>query len=350
MLIELDLAGSPEQIGRQHGDQVAWARPAIIDAVAAFQTGSEPVDRATVAQLSDYLHTAAGPTWSAYRATSEALGLDWPLMAAYALRTFLAEAGPVEGCTVFADSRSINGTVLAKTRDYLIEHANIQTIARVRPDDGFDYLSIGSAASPGVFGSGVNEHGVAVADTHVPTSDLAVGLPRYVLMQQILEGSRNCAEAIEYLSSVDHMGGGTLTVADALGNLAACESTPGTPRIRFGQSDYLVATNHFEPQPPRALTHETAAARESSTMRRTYVEQTLASRVLDTSLSVEQILASHDGPASVCRHAGFPGGSKTILATIYQPKRRHLKVSVGEPCRPHWQHFDLFAQHPSPER
>ena len=73
-------------------------------------------------------------------------------------------ANSSEGCTTWAavpPTARHGHMLLAKNRDYHRDHIPLQTLASVKPDDGYCYLCIGSAGSPTVFSSGINERGLA---------------------------------------------------------------------------------------------------------------------------------------------------------------------------------------------
>lgn len=341
-MLSLTLSGTPREMGEQHAAQVAHVRDRIRVALEAFLGGvdlSDPTVRRTVEVAGRYLDSHAPRTWETYRATSRGLDFDWMQMQAYALRSYLAAVSAPEGCTVLADGRGAGhgtGPVLAKTRDYHVEHGGIQVLVHARPTNGPGYLFLGSAGSPGVFSSGINEHGLAVADTHVPSHDLGVGLPRYALMQALLERCADVDAGVAFLEDVTHMGGGTLALVDAGGDVAVCESTHRGPRIRRPPKRWAVSTNHFVASELAADWSGSAAERESTHGRAAHASAALDGLTVTTTEEATRLLAGHAGEASLCRHGGEGDHSTTILGVVFRPADRSALVAVGNPCRSSW--------------
>ena len=91
-----------------------------------------------------------------------------------------------DGCSTFSVSRSDQGPILAKNRDCKSSYGPWPVAIRVRPQEGFGYVAMTTYGVPGINSSGMNEHGLAVADTHVTSSDIGLGLPRFALTEKIL--------------------------------------------------------------------------------------------------------------------------------------------------------------------
>ncbi len=119
------------------------------------------------------------------RGQAEALELKFDDLLLYGLTSYLRDylltrqTGNAEGCTTWAagGAAAADGEpILAKNRDYRLEHLPLQVVVRARPERGFSYVYSSSAGSPGVFCAGINRAGLAVADTHVSSTDLGPGL------------------------------------------------------------------------------------------------------------------------------------------------------------------------------
>ncbi len=346
-MLRLELSGTPYMMGLQHADQVGHLRERIQGALQSFlaeATAEDPHVMEDVREFGEYLDEHATATWSMYRGSVDGLALDWDQMQAYALRTYLSESQKPEGCTVVADGRpgiGNDGPFLAKTRDYYREHEGIQLLGLVDPVGAHRYVFLGSAGSPGVFSSGMNIHGLAVADTHVPTTDIGVGLPRYALMLDLLERCRDVESGVAYLNSVTHLGGGNITLIDADGQIAVCESTHREVRIRHEPKGWSVSTNHFIDPVLGQSWAGTAEEAERTAQRRERVTRQLEETPIDSIGRAAELLSSHAGVASTCRHGQEPDGYQTIMGVVFRPTALSLDVAIGNPCRSEWETVSL---------
>lgn len=336
-MLEVRLAGQPYEMGLQHAEQVNHLRNSIGASLDAF-VASVRLDQAVrreMRRFDDYLTSHASTTWEMYRGTVDGLGFRWEDMTAYALRNYLTSKRYPEGCTVLADAREGSSSpLLAKTRDYYREHESIQMLGFAAPVRGLRFLFLGSAGSPGVFGSGMNEAGLAVADNHVPTTDIGIGLPSYALMQGLLENSHNVEEGVSYLESRTHMGSTNLTLVDANGMVAVCESAHSGPRIRLASKSFEVSTNHFtDAQLARTWKGSHNDLKNSEGRK----ERTLREMSDDSNSTFGRMvsLLSGHGEGAVCRH-GEGDRYGTILAAVYRPASYELCYSPGTPCTGKW--------------
>jgi hypothetical protein len=228
--------------------------------------------------------------------------------------------------------------VLAKNRDFRGEHAGLQRIFRHRDPawNGRRVLAVGSLGSPGVYSSGINSSGLALADTAVGTRDHGVGLLRYFLMTRILARAASVDEALAIVRETAHAGGGTLVLADAAGALAAVELGHRDSAIEHVSRGELARTNRFvDPLTApswRAPSDDPLAA--NSQQRRARVLDALA-RWPDE-LDVDQafaLMGSHDDAhgAGLCRHASG-GDARTISCAVFALSPATLYFSDGAPC------------------
>ena len=226
--------------------------------------------------------------------------------------------------------------ILAKNRDYRVDHRPLQSMAYVAPASGYRYLTLTSAGSPGVYSSGINEAGLAVADTHVVSRDIGPGVPRYGLMMMLLERCDTVSSARDYLTSVPHMGGGNVVVADAAGGLLLCESAWSGPVCVAPEDGFVVATNHFVSDALREAWVEVdrGALRGNSLARRAYLEARLSRAGGNVDVRwAHDVMSYRDGPGtSVCRDESMEEGVATISLSVYLPATREALVWNGSPC------------------
>ncbi|GIK71413.1 MAG: peptidase C45 [Chloroflexota bacterium] len=388
MLI-LTLSGAPYQIGQQHGQQIQHLRPLLAEVMASRlaalrRLGADRPEELIPAQEALAVHDR--PLLDMLSGLADALQFNMEELLRYTLSSYLrdrhqaAAQGAVEipyilhaglaesGCTTWTASGDavIDGRpMLVKNRDYHRDHIPLQTLAHVTPEQGYRYLCIGSAGSPTVFSSGINEQGLAVADTHVLSRQSGPGLPRFSLMRDLLTHHATAASALEYLRSAPHMGAGTLAVIDAEGNALVCES--GCPHSGYyvaAPGQPLVSANHFTtPELTDAwIEDEPAILRGNSSRRRHRVARALAQAHGQISVAwAERLMARHGAPAAaLCRHPlpvtedemRHPSLEiSTISSVIYLPRdRAHgessaplARVAEGEPCQAVWRDYAVSS-------
>jgi len=340
-------------MGLQHGRQVSDLRPLILATMGARLEGLTRTGGLSPAIL-DELQRAwesepdARPTMLMMEGIADALQIPRARLLQYVAASYLedlllAKTQP-EGCTVWAASRSATRDgmpLLAKNRDYYEAHIPMRVIAYAAPLEGYRYIYATSAGSPGVFSSGMNERGLAIADTHVSSRDIGPGLARLALMMNILERYASTADALAYLKSVRCMGAGNLTLIDADGECAIVENGFRACGFLAPREDMVVATNHF-------VSAELIAAnvfRNSTTYDETRARYTTARALLDQAYGTidvtyaKRIAAHHDGTA-LCRHRPL-NDSDTISAAIYLPAQRRLLFCNGWPCQGSYETYRL---------
>ena len=383
-IVELTLAGAPFEIGVQQAHQVTDRAPLVRQVIGmrlAELAGLEADRPAELLPAVTALQSLDPTLLEQLRGLAEGLKVDYGDLLRYTLSSYLRDrhrvtngvgASSSEGCTTWAaapPTARYGHVLLAKNRDYHRDHIPLQTLASVKPDDGYRYLCIGSMGSPTVFSSGINERGLAVADTHVLSTDLGPGLPRFSLMREVLEHHASTASALDYLHSVQHMGGGTLILADAAGHLAVCESGHRRSGFVAVQGGHLSSTNHFCTGELVGCWIEDlpSSLQGNSQARRQRVLQALleASGAVDVAWA-QGIMAAHGSiQDALCRHPmAAPDAphhpsydSSTISSVILLPRGEPnaikqtptLLLAVGQPCQAQWsawtmQHLGETAQ------
>lgn len=115
-----------------------------------------------------------------------------------------------------------------------------------RPDDGrYAFAAVSWPSLVGVL-SGMNEHGLAVANMEVVRRmRLPVAMPYTLLYRSILERCKTVDEAVALLRRTPRQTANNLMLMDAGGNRAVAEITPEKVTVRRGLSAAaLVSTNH----------------------------------------------------------------------------------------------------------
>jgi hypothetical protein len=240
-----------------------------------------------------------------------------------------APAVETDGCTAFA-----MGNILGKNRDFRPEHAALQRVFLHRdPAWGSrSVLCVGSLGAPGPWSSGMNSDGLAMADTHVSTSDHGIGLHRYFLMNRILAECATVAEAVALVTASRHAGGGNLVLSDASATAAAVELRHN--RVDISLANPIARTNHF-----------TAAADPLAPVSHSQARLDTISAAIGRGAAPRALLTLHE-PEAVCRHRPEP--SPTLSASLYDTVKLTADIALGQPCISAWQHFSLAAEAADP--
>ena len=372
--ITLTLQGDHYTQGRQHGHQVRSLRPQIAHAIeirfAQIERDGAPAgDNARFERLlqetGGLLQAIDAPLLDLIRGQAEALEFEFDTLLRYTLVSYLCDAvhGDMlvtrqprvcEGCTTWAATGPATADrqpLLAKNRDYHPEHLPLQVVIQVTPQSGYRYVCSGSAGSPGVFCAGINQAGLAVADTHVTSTDLGPGLPDFSLMMHLLEDHDHVSSALDYLRSVPRMGRNNLILADASGHLAVFEIGHRTYGLFETHDGVLVNTNHFASPKLRGCFVDVSEPhlKGNSFQRHEQATRALegAAGLIDVAFA-QRLMATHAGPlASICRHprpGRHPADGReptTISASIFLPARRTMLFCFGLPCQGQYDEFTL---------
>lgn len=351
----IELAGDHYEMGQQHARQVRNLRPDIVKAMdrrlrklAAYEANLQP----HVTEVASAWGEAARPTLEMLRSMAEGLELEWEPFFRYTIASYLEDRiqhpGHSQGCTTWAASGPITRhgqPMLVKNRDYRPAHQSLQRLARARPQLGYRYIYVTSAGSPGVFSSGMNEAGLAVADTHVASLDVGPGVARYSVMMQILEHHSHVASALDYLGQVPHIGDGTLTLIDMTGHMAVFETGHTACGIVRPEQGFVVSTNHFVTHRLRDRWADRSPPELRGNSLNRYAKVAAALQAARGGVDTEwaqALMADHGGPQpsltegrqyAICRHADIDPRSVTISTGLYLPQARTLLFANGQPCR-----------------
>lgn len=257
---------------------------------------------------------------------------------------------PVDGCTVWGasgDAAGEGGPLLVKNRDQPPDSLPLQLVLRARPIGRMSWAAVTTMGAPGVHSSGMNAAGLAIADTHVPSRDLGLGVPRFSLMLHVLEEHETVASALAYLASVPMMGGGNLVLADADGTLGVVECGHLARALSSRQSGTVQATNHFVSAVLEDAYGLDAGSEATASSRGRYslVHKTLAQRAGAVTPAFARDLMAHHGDLcdTVCRHGSEAHPSQSISCVIFQPLARTLEICHGNPCDANYRTISVTA-------
>lgn len=246
-----------------------------------------------------------------------------------------------DGCSVVACRVADGGPLLAKNRDHWGEHRALQRVFLESDPawQGRRILSVGSLGSPGAYSSGMNSDGLALADTAIDWRRPGVGWLRYLLMNEILINFSTVVEALDFIKSQPHAGGGSLVLMDVTGRSVSVELTTGRIFSRTASPAGIGQTNHFlNPNHGAGLSQSSGNLDAlNSRGRLTRIENWLD----DNNFSqpdinhVAALMGSHDflDATALCCHGD---DSETISTSLFACASRRLYFCPGNPCTVDW--------------
>jgi hypothetical protein len=360
----IELTGSFYEMGHQHARQVQDLRPRLAQFMRQRLRGLEPYKtelRPYIAELTAAWEEIAWPTMGMLRGMAEGLELKWEPFFRYTIASYLEDRvqRPAygEGCTVWAASNTVTrhgAPLLAKTRDTRPGHRFLQCLVRARSFEGYCYLYVTSAGSPAVLSSGMNEAGLAVADTHVGSLDIGPGVAHYSAMMEILEHHTSVASALDYLRQVPHMGDGTLVLADRTGGMAVFEAGHSAHSIILPERDFVVSTNHFRGPQLRGCWADRSPPELQGNSQNRYARVATALGAARGGVDAnwaQKFMGDHGGSQptiaqrrqhAICRHSDIDPLSTTISAALFLPQERTLLFANGQPCRVPFQAWSVI--------
>lgn len=336
----LDLAGAPFERGlaqaRLAPESIAPVRGAVRLRLTAAQASlRRPQVRRYLDAQWDFHAERAADELAEMRGVAQGCGIDERELFAYLHLGVIGDLA--DGCTAWARSDPVHGALLAKNRDFRGEHLGLQRVFRhVDPSWPRRVLAVSSLGSPGVYSSGINADGLALADTQVGTSDHGVGLLRYFLMTRLLAKAATVEAALELIASSAHAGGGTLVLADAGGAMAAVELTHGKVSVERSRAGFVARTNHYldAETAPRWRPAAADPMAGTSAQRLATVQSALSEWSGVPSIDdAFALMSRHDSAAGValCRH-GQDGDASTISCAVFALTPPTLYFSAGPPC------------------
>jgi predicted choloylglycine hydrolase len=357
----IEVKGDHYQMGYQHGRQVMPLRPQIIMAMEARfaqleQEGADDDFERLVEATRQVLERVDPATIALVRGLADGLALEFERLLRYNLAAFLRDAlltrkmlnGPSDGCTTWAASgpATVDGQpILAKNRDYRLEHLPLQVVVKAEPAQGYRYTFVTSAGSPGVFVAGFNEAGLAVADSHVSTGDVGPGLPTYALSMHLLEEHRSVCSALDYLRTTPRLGRNNLLLTDASGDIALFEIGHHHSGVLETEAGLLVSTNHYcSPAMQPYFIDTDPPARRGNTFERyqhAWIRMHSACGRFELTMAQQLIAAHADGLGSLCCHPSPTSETATIAAMIFLPTQRRMLFCHGQPCQAEYHSFTL---------
>ncbi len=342
----IELAGSPEAMGRQHAEACREGGRAMVQARCdlALQTmrAHDPkLDLARCLQVAEE-HLPAQQRYSPhvhaeFMALAEGLGVTpSELFIGNGYTDYIdvlrGRVTKGAGCTSFIASGEATAdglTYVGQTWDMHAFAEEHMRIFRRRPERGPGWVTLTTAGCLSLIG--LSESGVAVGNTNLEPTDARPGVMYLAMIHEALR-SPDAVDAWAAIALAPRASGHYYYGADADGNASGIETTAHR-HISLDMPDgLLVHANHYHA--PELMDVSRQPAGENSRVREELLDGFLRPKV--GALTLDDMVAGmrlSQGDHPVCRaRPDDPHGITTCAAAITCPQRGTMWVAAGNPA------------------
>lgn len=359
----LDLAGSPYEIGLQHGRALREQIAAFVDSVTGVHQANNPWLRAERGQLLDFCSRHLGfaekfsrDLMDEMRGIAEGAGVS--LAEIFYLNCFL-ELEDVRapglggrllpdglwGCTTFnvlpeaaADGRAL----LGQTYDMEKYYERFLCILRIRPEQGPAVLAVSFAGILGL--DGLNSAGVGAVINKVTATDARPGVPYPFVMRKALAAER-IGDALGAVIFSPRAGGITYQLSGS--GVAFCAETSAAAYELLEIDGAMAHTNHFVGASMRRFETPNWLSHGGSMVRKQVAGRFLKKHhgALTPDLLKELTRDHTNHPRCICAH-GWPGEDAktaftTVFAVVMDPAAGWFEACAGNPCENEYRRYAL---------
>jgi len=209
---------------------------------------------------------------------------------------------------------------------------------KVRRKEGPDLLDY---TNPGILASaGLNSEGIAVNWNTMPQPELAIGVPAYVIVAEVLR-QKTLGDAIDAARRAPRASTFNLVITDGT-ELYSVEGAPGDVDVLYG-GECMAHANHFVSD--RLAPRLNSEVSSSSIIRHNRMNRLLRSSYgkIDLQACMGFLRDHVNYPSSICTHPGDHPDPKergyTLDAWISVPAKRELWIAHGLPCQSEFARF-----------
>ncbi len=342
----IELAGRPEDMGRQHALSCPDAARAMVQArmdlaLTTIREVDPDADRARCLEVAA-AHLPVQERWAPevhaeFMALAEGLDLDpAELLIGNGYTDYIdvlrAEVTEGAGCTSFiatGEATADGLTYVGQTWDMNAFAEPHMRVFRRRPERGPGSVTLTTAGCLSLIG--LSEAGLAIGNTNVAPTDARPGAMYLAMIHQALRSEGPLA-ARAAITESPRASGHYYYLADADGRASGIETTRARHVALDLPGGLLVHTNHYHDAGLAELSRE--AAGENSLAREQLLDGFLRPRV--GGLTLEDMIAGlrlDEGPHPVCRaRPDDPNAVTTCGAAIMCPQRGTMWVATGHPA------------------
>lgn len=365
----IELAGSPLQRGRKHGEAL---RPMIRELVGQWKSRLASAWGDPDAYIQGFLNDTRFPEavgrWTPglmeeVRGIAEGSGIDFDTAFAFQCvdEEWWYSRNRRHGWKAAADKCSVVGvfgqaglpTFVAQNMDLLSWADGFQVLLRIRhPDSDLESLVFTQAGL--IAANGMNNRGIAECVNALLQLDPRVdGLPVAFINRGILE-HETLEDAVDFVASVEHASGQAYTIGGPERAVTLeCSARSVVPFEPVENATRLYHTNHPLSNPDRDIFEEYLRSihptgtdgHPNSRIRYAALDSRLKNTEHPATLkAIEDALGSHDDPDHpVCRHPAEDGsGGFTFGCTIFElGENPRLHLAPGPPCSTAFETWDF---------
>lgn len=333
----LECNGSPQEMGRQYGEQVREEiQPYLEMCRRRYDKKRLEIFSGLAVQL---LQSYLPDVLAELKGLAEGAGVDLEqILFSNHVDTFGDE---VERCTPVILKDSPEGTIIAKNNDAPVNENYPFIIRKCKPDKGIPFIQVtyagwlcgldcmnaeGLANTHGSVGSVFDKSGMRVD----------IRLKAYQLM-------RSCRTTDEFIAGLNEAPltgkGFNIAVGDAENNTAMLDAAVPFITVRNRNKQFDYATNIYKSPGLENADMRPPEQRKGCVYRYGYLkwkEETAAPRTLN---DIKNLLSSHE-PWAPCRHGGVHD-SQTFWSMINLTETRKILITHGSPCQNEYKEYSL---------
>ncbi len=256
------------------------------------------------------------------------------------LKAFFLTLGTEEhnSCSIFAASSPY--PILGRNYDFYYSYKKYAETRLTMPRDA--YWSLGNSTIFIGKEDGVNEAGLAIAMSTVPTRESKPGVNWFIAVRAVLDKCASVAEATKLLLNVQFSTGNNYLLVDETEDMAVVEASSQGVRVREKpKKGFLVATNHFLHPEMKDAENVRKRPPTSATRYKRITELINLNNGEVNSKLAKKILSDHKG--HVCSHAeAIKLG--TLWSLIALPHDRKALIAEGHPCKAHYKEDERLKE------
>ena len=320
----IDLKGSPEEIGYQHGTKLR----SRIEQNISFYESIFNLETSKVRRLADHYKNEIINFHPKYSTEIEAIaqGADVEPFWIYALnaRTEIINR-LVDECTAVYFK---NSALLGQNWDWLRESEDLAVVLRIKLQNGLKILTM---TEPGIIGKiGLNNYGLGVCLNYLNIDKDSFGVPVHILLRNILE-SRTIEGATRNIDPYDKGTASNILIGDKKGNYLDLELAIERTFFYRTLNPIFIHTNHYLAEGFDNSVEEFAGSMSRFTRADT-IAKNLSGSTKDEMKLI--LLDSTDPELPICRKYSFVedfGILGTVTTILMDLKNKKLELTVGNP-------------------
>ena len=339
--IPVVLSGSPREIGRQRGKAFRELLLAIAEVTLTEKARAELLE--TAKHLERVLKKTYPELIEELRGMADTSGLSYDDVLLLNAWWDHPTAPSLGNCSNVSLTNSEVGPILGSTLDIGRAVGRVMTV--VKPRNGYAFADVGCRADMLGTARTINEKGLCVSSSSVPTTDRNWGFPWYIFHRVTVQYCSTVDEAIDLLQSLKPgiANTGRILFLDENGNTAVSDVSATERAIIEDEDGGLVTTNFFTAEKMKKFDAGNEKLKADSRAR--YERMMSFIRSVDRSHALEEmerLLRSH-GEGGLCQH-GSPEVLEAHTANVTLPKRREMYVSqpIGPYCRSRFIKYKFF--------